>query len=426
MAPQFGNFFPRKKTQRDPANVPEQSLAQGSDPLSFLANQSIRLSRDEIKQSRSDFAFDKSTGETIDVIPGTAVLLHWDRLDGEMLLLRVALIEGLQEGVPRIAAGRLYGVAPALFDSPPPDVTIHLRLAAIVSQLANLLPEAPEPPETVDQSFETPFHWQAEAEQARIREQQRPPPLRRPDAARNLFPPQTDSGSNEVDFEPGDRPQIPLEILREQNLTQATLAQTSPDTQQLPPDQEAALTEPQPSLAPSLSPSSPAPISQPAPLPVTLEEKKLSAAPAQMIPKRSSHQRVIRRAAIERLQEIFLLEEELDGPRVTEEILKLPKILGALVMRDQAVLGCLLPEGFDPKPAMALNRLIEQLTQFSADFGAERLSSLTISAKEHITLVSQGAILVLVIHHGRLVPGVREKLVESAEALDALYNAFEP
>ena len=394
--------------------------------MSFLANQSIRLSRDEIKQSRSDFAFDKSTGETIDVIPGTAVLLHWDRLDGEMLLLRVALIEGLQEGAPRITAGRLYEVAPALFDSPPPDVTIHLRLAAIVSQLANLLPEAPEPPETVDQSFETPFHWQAEAEQARIREQQRPPPLRRPDAARNLFPPQTDSGSNEVDFEPGDRPQIPLEILREQNLTQATLAQTSPDTQQLPPDQEAALTEPQPSLAPSLSPSSPAPISQPAPHPVILEEKKLSAAPDQIVPKRSSQQGVIRRAAIERLQEIFLLEEELDGPRVTEEILKLPKILGALVMRDQAVLGCLLPEGFDPKPAMALNRLIEQLTQFSADFGAERLSSLTISAKEHITLVSQGAILVLVVHHGRLVPGVREKLVESAEALDALYNAFEP
>jgi hypothetical protein len=382
MARQFGNFLSRKKTQRNPGSDPEQSLAAGSDPLSFLANQSIRLSRDEISQS--------------------TIQLHWDRLDGEMFFLRVALIEGLLKGAPRIVAAQLHEAAPALFDAPPPSgATIHLHLAAIVRQLGNLLPEAPEPPEPIDQGFDTPFRLRAEVEQARIREQQRPPPLRRADATGNLFPPQTDCGSNEVDFEPSDRPQISLEILREQNLTQ----------------------DPFPSAPkPSLSPSS----SRPEPLPVILPEKKLSAAPATIIAKRSSQQGVNRRAAIERLQELFLSEEDLDGPRVTEEILKLPKILGALVLRDQAVLACLLPEGFDAKAAMALNPLIKQLTQFSADLGAGRFSSLTMSAKEQITLVSQGAILVLVVHQGRLVPGVREKLVESAEALDALYSAFEP
>jgi hypothetical protein len=159
---------------------------------------------------------------------------------------------------------------------------------------------------------------------------------------------------------------------------------------------------------------------------VTLpQEKKLSPALAQVTPRRSFKESVSRRAAIERLQELFLSEDELDGPRVTQEILKLPKILGALVLRDQAVLEARLPEGFNPQAVLSLNRLLEQLVQFTQDFGAGSFSSLTIGAPEQITLVPYGSILILVIHHGRLVPGVCEKLVESARVLDRLYMAFE-
>ena len=403
MAPHFGNFLSRKKAK------PEQSATPPADPLAVLANQSINLSKAEIEESPLE--------------------LFWDRLQDEKLFLRIALIEALSEGVPRIAGAKLYDVAPALFDSvPPSDAVIQLRLAPIVRQLGNLLPEAPEPAEIVDPSFETPFGRQAEIEQARIREKQRQPPLVRPDAARPLFPRAKDSVLDETDFSPSDRPQMPLKILRQQKipspieevLTEEELIETVNEDDSLVSPEDLARSGPPP------------PIPQiPEPLPVTLaekkllSEKKLSPAAAQVAPKRSLEEAANRRAAIERLQELFLLEEELDGPRVTEEILKLPKILGALVLRGQAVLGMRLPEGFDPKAALTLDRLLERLAQFIADFGAERFGSVTISAREQITLVSHGAILVLVIHHGRLVPGVREKLEESAKALDALYIAFE-
>jgi hypothetical protein len=396
MAPQFGNFLSRKKAK--PEGLPEQSVTPPADPLAVLANQSINLSRAEIEESQLE--------------------LSWDRLEEEKLFLRIALIEGLLEGAPRIAATKLCDIAPVLFGSTPPsDALIHLRLAPIVRQLGNLLPEAPEPAEIIDQSFETPFRREAEIELARIREKQKPRPLLRPDPARNLFPQAKDSISDEIDFDPSERPQMPLEILRKQKIA-------SPIEEVLPEEEDDSAV-----LSKDLTRSSPPPtnsqITEPLPVKLPevklLPEKKLSPVAAQVVPKRSLEEGVNRRAAIERLQELFLSEEELDGPRVTEELLKLPKILGALVLRDQALLGCNLPEGFDPGAALTLNRFLEELVQFIADFGAESFSSLTISAREQITLVSHRAILVLVIHHGRLVPGVREKLVESAKALDALY-----
>jgi hypothetical protein len=121
-----------------------------------------------------------------------------------------------------------------------------------------------------------------------------------------------------------------------------------------------------------------------------------------------------RRSAMERLQELFLLEEDLDGPRVAEEILKLPRIHGALVIRGQAVLGGRLPEPYDPRVALSAPVLIEQLAQFTAALGGGTFSLVTISASQQITLVGRGAITLLVIHQGRFVPGVREKLVETA------------
>jgi hypothetical protein len=46
----------------------------------------------------------------------------------------------------------------------------------------------------------------------------------------------------------------------------------------------------------------------------------------------------------------------------------------------------------------------------------------TIGASQEITLVGQGAITVVVIHQGRFVPGVRDKLVQTAKALDDFYT----
>src|SRR5215471_11535585 len=114
MAPQFGNFLSRRKAKA------EQSITPATDPLAVLANQAINLSKTEIEE--------------------TPLELSWDRLEEGKLFLRIALIEGVSEGSPRIAAAKLHDIAPALFDSAPPrDAVIHLRLAPIVRQLGDLL-----------------------------------------------------------------------------------------------------------------------------------------------------------------------------------------------------------------------------------------------------------------------------------------------
>jgi hypothetical protein len=300
-----------------------------------------------------------------------------------------------------------------------------LRLAPIVRQLGDLLPQAPEPAEISNPSFETPFGRQAEIELARIREKQKaPPPLLRQNPARPLFPRTDGPVPDEIDFTPSDRPKLPLEILRKQNLTKIS----SPGEEEGRPinnvREDNFLVPPEDLASPELPHQDPEKSREDFAVTV-LEENKLSPALAQVTPSRSLEEGANRRAAIERLQELFLSEDEFDGPGVTQEILKLPKILGVLVLRDQAVLGMRLPEGFNPKAVLTLNRLLKQLVQFTQDFGAESFLSLTISAREQITLVPHGPILILVIHRGRLVPGVREKLVECAKALDRLYAAFE-
>lgn len=378
MGPRFGSFL---KRQRSPGSAPQA----GTDLLSSLAAQSIELSQDAMEEND--------------------VVLHWDRFDDKTCLVRVGLIEGLREGAPRIAATRLYEIAPILFDAAPEGgAAISLRLPMIVSQLANLLPEAPEPAEIVNQSFETPFSRQAEEERARLLQRKYSASANGTDEKRS---PAEDTAAEEPHYEPADRPSTPLELLREHDFAQGA-----------PGEKEEAL---KPTNA-----GSPAPERQSSPpAPPRRERRESSPPPAIQAEKKGTILPALinRRAAMERLQELFLLEEDLDAPRVAEEILKLPRIQGALVIRaGQTLLGGRLPEPYNPEIALSAPQLLEQLAQFTAALGGGTFSVATISASQQITLVSQGAITLVVVHDGRFVPGVRERLVQTAKALDDFYT----
>jgi len=372
MGPRFSSFL---KRQRNSAGAP-------ADPFTSLAAQSIELCQDAIEEND--------------------VALHWDRLDEKTFLVRVGLIEGLREGAPKIAATRLCEIAPLLFDAAPAgSAAIFLRLSWVVSQLANLLPEAPEPPEIVNQSFETPFSRQAEEERARLSQRKNVAPAHATDEKHS---PAGGTAAEEPQYEPSDRPNTSLELLRE-------YAGAPAEKEGAPGPPNAGSEAPKRPSSPSAAPRFQRLESAPAPA-IQAEREKVSVLPTLLN----------RRAAMERLQELFLLEEDLDGPRVAEEILKLPRIHGALVIRGQAVLGGRLPEPYDPRVALSAPELIEQLAQFTAALGGGTFSLVTISASQQITLVGQGAITLVVIHQGRFVPGVREKLVETAKALDDFYT----
>jgi hypothetical protein len=378
MTQRFSSFLKRQRN----------SAGAAADPLTSLAAQSIELCQETIGESDC--------------------VLHWDRLEEKTFLVPVGLIEGLREGGPKIAAARLYEIAPGIFDAVPAgSAAISLRLSLIVSQLANLLPEAPEPPEIVNQSFETPFCRQAEEERARLLQKKIPVPTRGTDQKHSVA---SDARSEELQYEPADRPNTPLELLREYDCAQRPTEKEHA--------REPAGTGSEVPQLPSSPPAAPHRLEEPEiePLPAIQAERKVSVLPTALNP----------RAAMERLQELFLLEEDLDGPRVAEEILKLPRIQGALVIRcGRGVLGGRLPEQYDPVVALSAPDLIEQLARFTAALGGGNFSFATISASQQITLVSHGAITLVVIHEGRFVPGVRQKLVETAKALADLYT-FEP
>jgi hypothetical protein len=387
MATRFGSFLKGKRPSAGASGVP-------TDPLSSLAAQSIELNQDAVEEND---------------------ILDWDRLEEETPLLRVGLIEGLREGVPKVAAARLYEVAPSLFKAAPePGAVIALRLHPIVNQLANLLPEAPEPAEILNQSFETPFSRQAEEERARLL--QKPNRLPVPGTSESIsHSPDRETAPEEPQYEPSDRPSTPIELLRERQFAPAP----APREEAIPseagkPGSGAKLNEvPEPPCLPVATRSPAKPENPP---PVVHVATRVSDCPAALN----------RRAAMERLQELLFMEEDLDAARVAEELLKLPKIHGVLVIRGRAVLGGMLPKEYDPEVALSAPEVIESLERFTAALGDTQFSSATISATQQITLVSQGDITLVIVHQGRFVPGVREKLVETARALHDLYRSFGP
>ena len=397
MGPRFSSFLSQYKRQRN-NGAPSPA---GTDLVNSLAAQAIGLSQDCIEES--------------------PVTLHWDRLDGDgggdTLLLVIGLIEGIREGTPAIRATRLYETAPDLFDATPPEnALIRLQLPAIVRQLANLLPEAPEPPEIADPSFETPFWRQAAEEQARRAQRKTlaPPPPPSPETTSE------ESASQAPEYEPTDRPNTPLELLRQ-------LDSRNPSTEERPQEPP----EPPPAVADNdniqkhqaVLKEAPPPPAQPD---LTLAENKAPTPQTkQTLTKPLPSAQQARRAAIERLQEIFLLEEDLDAELVAQEIVKLPRIVGVVLLRGNAFLASVLPATYDLNAALTAPAVIARLAAFTRELGEEAFSSVTISATRQITLIWEGTLLLLVIHQERFVPGVRQKLVETARALDALYRALE-
>jgi hypothetical protein len=329
------------------------------------------------------------------------------------------LIEGIREGTPAIRATRLYETAPDLFDATPPEnALIRLQLPAIVRQLANLLPEAPEPPEIAHPSFETPFWRQAAEEQARRAQRKTlappPPPPPSPETTSEQ------SASQAPEYEPTDRPNTPLELLRQPESRNPSIEERPQEPPEPPPavadndniqKHQAVLKE------------APPPPAQPD---LTLAENKAPTPQTkQTLTKPLPSAQQARRAAIERLQEIFLLEEDLDAELVAQEIVKLPRIVGVVLLRGNAFLASVLPATYDLNAALTAPAVIARLAAFTRELGEEAFSSVTISATRQITLIWEGTLLLLVIHQERFVPGVRQKLVETAKSLDALYRALE-
>ena len=126
---------------------------------------------------------------------------------------------------------------------------------------------------------------------------------------------------------------------------------------------------------------------------------------------------------LERLQEIFMTEELLDACQVAKRVATLPKVKGALIMlSDGTFMGGKLPEGCHLDSALLAPAMMRTVQEFSGQLKSCERSAVTIFGDPPVSVFLEGKICILVVHEGRgLLPGMLERIGETARALDALY-----
>ncbi len=134
-------------------------------------------------------------------------------------------------------------------------------------------------------------------------------------------------------------------------------------------------------------------------------------------------QKPLRRIGLERLQEIFITEELLDACQVAKLVAAFPKVRGALIMLgDGTHVGGELPEGYHLPSALLAPVLMRTVQEFSRRLKSSESSAFTIFCDPPVSVFVEGNVCILIAHERRgLLPGMVERIGETARALDALY-----
>jgi hypothetical protein len=133
----------------------------------------------------------------------------------------------------------------------------------------------------------------------------------------------------------------------------------------------------------------------------------------------------VRREGHEALQELYLTDEQLDGSKIADLVLQLPRVAGVVIMlADGAVLGGGLSGGLNESILSLAPGFVQDLARFTESMrgGPSRFVTLAGNACQ-ISLTIGGEVLILVAHDGKnLPPGLRERLVATAHALNMIYG----
>jgi hypothetical protein len=134
----------------------------------------------------------------------------------------------------------------------------------------------------------------------------------------------------------------------------------------------------------------------------------------------------LRREGHAHLQELYLTDEPLDGSTVADLILQLPRVAGVVVMLSNgAALGGGLSGGLSESLLSLTPDFVQQLLSFTKSLpGGPANFALFSSQGCKLSLTIGGEVLILAGHEGKdLPPGVRERLVATAKALNMIYGS---
>ena len=131
----------------------------------------------------------------------------------------------------------------------------------------------------------------------------------------------------------------------------------------------------------------------------------------------------LHRVALEKLQEIFMTEELLDACQVAKLVVTLPKVKGALIMlSDGTFMGGEVPKACHLDSGLLAPAMMRTVQEFSRQLKSCERSAFTIFGDPLVSVFLEGKICILVAHEGRgLLPGMLERIGETARALDALH-----
>ena len=400
----FGGSIFRRRNDQQPTGANEQAdqelLAQR------LAGRKVTLKQDDLK-------------------PLTKETPPLDRaiVNGQITLPATA-IEGLLEGRARIRAQHLKILIPPPIGPEIPDATEYgVSLAVIIQQIQDLLQPGEAAPGRQPE-FETPFTALAKEDSLRFasgnnKRQKANPPAKgdedgSPQDQRSSTALRPESQTSHDPLEPPTETQH-IENTATPQLQAKKLALGDDDT----PSDETSGAHLEKLLGTFVSASNRQSAFEPAP----------EDGPAGALADRRCYEpgEEPARRGVEQLQEIFMVDEPLDGRRAALLVRQFPGVTGALILLEGGVvLGGQLPDWLNLEAALQAPEVLAHFIRFIVELepGQTVQSRLvTVTSATTITLVHSGKIVLLVSHHSRkLPPGLPQRLTETAQALNLIYG----
>jgi hypothetical protein len=311
----------------------------------------------------------------------------WSNVGGA-ISVKADKVLGILEGRTRIKATVLQELYPGLFEKPPnPGTEFTIPLQAVVTQLQDVF--AGISSEEADlENFDTPFGQLAREDETRFKNRHPDCPGKIGSDEPAAIPTTIDRHLGEIGKSTpanGTGRDLESQVVREEP--------PKPAIQELLPVLESGHAE---STSAGLS------------------------AGARNI---QSEQR--RREGQARLQELYLTDEPLDGAKVAELILQLPRVPGVVIMlSDGAVLGGGLTGGLSEGLLSPISDFVKHLLAFTQSIQGGPANFVTFSGQAfQISVTIGGDVLILAAHEGkRLPPGLRERLVATAQAVNMIYG----
>jgi hypothetical protein len=314
--------------------------------------------------------------------------LVWSNVGGA-ISVKADKILGILEGRTRIKATALQELYPGLFEKAPnPGTEFNIPLQSVVLQLEDIFAGISSEEEAIE-DFDTPFGELAREDEARFKDKPADRLEVRPIvAAQSFLPPQP--GSKPV-LKEEDR-HAGLETLIDENSTQGPKVENFPTNRGNSGYDEL----------------------------LSNGEKFMFREP------RKLQKESIRREGHEYLQELYLTDEPLDGSKVADLILKLPRVAGVVIMLSNgAALGGGLSGGLNEELLSLTPEFVQKLSGFTKSIQGGPVKFVTFSGRpRELSLTLGGEVLILAVHDGKnLPPGLRERLVATAHALNMIYGS---